>query len=163
MSSGVPAGSGTPGSSSGSAQRIQAQLPPHTAQPANPANIYSFSVHQPYTNWPLHASGATYAPSWYPLPPQSYAQPKSYRENQTQTGTPENEKIRKGEDGKPLYRPHWDAALSTFLKSAGLFEAYKGFREDMLMINDMWEKEQIATALQVFVKTVLVRMSSIYP
>ncbi|KAH8119173.1 hypothetical protein DFH11DRAFT_1739955 [Phellopilus nigrolimitatus] len=145
-------------SSSANTQRIH-----HQQQPAG--NIYSFSVHQPYTNWPLHAStAAPYAPSWYAMPAQSYGPPKTYRENSTQTRLPGDEGVKSGAGkgkGKenaerpPLqYKRHWDAALSKFLKCAGLFQALSGLHEDMLLLNVDWEREQLHAALQAFVKDI---------
>lgn len=155
MSSGPPPSAGP---SNQSAQRAQVAQQ-HATQASAQANIYSFSVHQPYTNWPLHASGPPYAPSWYPLHPTSYNQPRTYRENYAQTElSKSNEDIPEKEKFK--YRQHWDSAVSAFLESAGLYQALHGFREDMMVLNDVWEKENVPAALQSLVDSISVR---VYP
>lgn len=157
MASGPPPGSAGPSGTNG--QRIaQISLQQQAAQSTNPGNIYSFSVHQPYTNWPLHAPGGPYAPSWYPLPPQAYGHPpRSFKEAHVQTDA----RRATSEEGVPQYRRHWDAALSMFLKNAGLHQALRGFRDDMMMLSDEWERERVPIALQAFVKELSVGMTSL--
>ena len=155
MTSAQPSGSAGPSGSN--VQRVpQVSIQQQATQATNPGNIYSFSVHQPYTNWPLHASGTPYAPSWYPLPPQAYGHPKSYKEAQIQTdprGTG-NEA-----EGEVQYRRHWDAVFSTFLKNAGLHQALRGFKDDMMIMSDEWEKQKVPIALERFVKDLSVGMT----
>lgn len=124
------------------------------------SGIYSFSVHQPYTNWPLHhahASAATAAaayPSWYALP-QSYAPqpthpPKSLKESGVQTSEDDIQ------NEKRVYRRYWDQAVAAFLRRAGLYRALEGFREDVLMLNEDWERGRVQNALDALVQDVAV-------
>ncbi|THH03986.1 hypothetical protein EW145_g5854 [Phellinidium pouzarii] len=150
--SAFPTAPGRP-SSSATSQRPQAAA----QQQHQTSGIYSFSVHQPYTNWPLHASTpAPYAPSWYALPAQAYSPPKTYRETETQTLAPYEDpgarRDRKEENEK--YKKHWDAAFSAFFKRVGLYQTLSGFHEDMLLLNADWERKEVPAALQALVQDI---------
>ncbi|KLO14580.1 hypothetical protein SCHPADRAFT_996451 [Schizopora paradoxa] len=126
------------------------------AQQNHNGNVYSFSVHQPYTNWPLHSTPATssYA-SWYQLSHQPYTNTpsivpaKSFKDARIQTDDPQAVVVEKEQ---PRYRPEWNKVLSKFLEDAGLFQALGGLKDDMLTMNEEWERLQVPEALQVLVK-----------
>lgn len=126
------------------------------AQQNHNGNVYSFSVHQPYTNWPLHSTPAasSYA-SWYQLSHQPYTNTpsavpaKSFKDAQIQTDDLQTIVIAK-EQRK--YRPEWNRILSKFFEDAGLFQALGGLKDDMLTMNEEWERVQIPEALEVLVK-----------
>ncbi|TFY73905.1 hypothetical protein EWM64_g10107 [Hericium alpestre] len=42
---------------------------------------------------------------------------------------------------------YWDAAIKSFLSSAGLIQALKGFEADMLVLNAEWERDEVPDAL----------------
>ena len=171
MTNGNNSSNAASGSTSGS-QRAQASTSSHTikhntqTQPQAQAtgSLFSFSVHQPYTNWPLHApSTAHYAPSWYAVSPQSYGAQQAYapalaahrifRESGVQTDGTNG----KGKERAELpYMKHWDAALTDFLRGAGLHQTLAGFQEDMMLLNADWERQRVPLALMLFVKDILV-------
>lgn len=133
----------------------------YSQQNPSSGSLYSFSVHQPYTNWPLHASHTTpYAQSWYTAPThQQYGAPKVYSEQATQV--PESDEgslIGMGKEGEslPKFAKQWDAALSAFMRRVGLHQTLAGFREDVLLLNEEWEREQVPGALQDLVKDISV-------
>lgn len=135
--------------------------------PSASTGAFSFSVHQPYTNWPLHASVAPYTASWYPLPPQSYGPPRAFKEAEAQTEDAEPAQNEEGEENKieqeesqPEYRRHWDVVLAEFLRSAGLYEALDGLKNDMVMMNENWERNNIPRALEMLSREMQVRLSS---
>lgn len=70
--------------------------------------------------------------------------------------TEEDEKSAEVEDEKQPYRPRWDVLLRGFLKNAGLFQALRGLKDDMLMMNADWERDVVPGALREFVKDMTV-------
>lgn len=51
-----------------------------------------------------------------------------------------------------LYRPEWNGILSAFFEDTGLFQARSGLKDDMLVMNEEWERSRIPEALRVLVK-----------
>ena len=119
---------------------------PYAQHGQNTGNLYSFSVHQPYTNWPLHASHSTpYAPSWYAHPAHQYNLQRSYRNQGIQASPEKNEGS--GDAGRK-YLSHWDPLFVTFLKRLGLQQTLAGFHEDMLLLSEDWECKEVPGALK---------------
>lgn len=56
--------------------------------------------------------------------------------------------------------PHWDVALTAFLKRAGLTQALSGFKLDILTMNPDWERVEIPKALDVLLTHVQVGKSA---
>jgi len=54
-----------------------------------------------------------------------------------------------------LFPEEWDAAISSFLLSAGLTQALRGFRADMIVMNPEWERRQLPVALGQLTKDLL--------
>lgn len=57
---------------------------------------------------------------------------------------------------KRVYRRYWDQAVAAFLRRAGLYRALEGFREDVLMLNEDWERGRVQNALDALVQDVAV-------
>ena len=57
---------------------------------------------------------------------------------------------------KAPFRREWNGVLCKFLESAGLFRACDGFKEDMMVISDDWEKDHIWSAIHDLVKDMTV-------
>ncbi len=135
------------------------------AQQNHNGGVYSFSVHQPYTNWPLHStpSASSYA-SWYQLAQhQAFASTsntqtaKSYKDAQTHT---EDLQANIAAKEQRPYRPEWNKILSSFFEDAGLFQALSGLKDDLLVMNEEWERVRIPEALHVLVNDLSVGKSS---
>lgn len=138
-----------------------------TGYNSNAGSLYSFSVHQPYTNWPIHSSSsstatASYPSSWYTHPSQHYTTgtQKTYREYAIQTENEDSIGKGKGRDvgeSAPQFEKQWETALTVFLRRAGLHQALSGLQDDLMMLNEEWERERLPSALQALVKDISVR------
>ncbi|KAL5523940.1 hypothetical protein ACEPAG_8113 [Sanghuangporus baumii] len=143
--------SGNPSSSTdGKPSTFYAQHGPKSS------NLYSFSVHQPYTNWPLHTSPHTtpYAPAWYSHPTHHYIPQKMYREQSIQTSenlTSHDNSEDSGEVGQKFVK-EWDSVLVSFFRRLGLQQALVGFHEDMLLLNEDWERKEVPGAINALVQ-----------
>ena len=146
---------------------------PYAQQNPSSGSLYSFSVHQPYTNWPLHASHTTpYAQSWYTAPTATaaaqYGTPKVYAEQGIQVPDLGEGSSGGGKDGVGgggiggvgkdgvKFAKQWEDVVCGFLKRVGMYQALAGFREDMLLLNEEWEREQVPSALRDLVKDISV-------
>ncbi|KAG6335698.1 hypothetical protein ID866_3404 [Astraeus odoratus] len=141
-------------------QYAQAQL--HSQQQAqaagrqNPSQAYYTMSYPPgswqNTAWPLSgypyatSGSAPYQQTHYAQIP--YAQYQSYQpqpspaarqrtkpQPKQRTSTPE-----------PVYH-HWDEIIRAFLKKVGLNQALQGFEDDMVVMNEDWERKSIPAAI----------------
>lgn len=76
---------------------------------------------------------------------------RTFREDGVQTGDLDG-----GERVHPEKRRYWDAAVAAFLRRAGLHRALEGFREDILMLNEEWERGRVQYALDALVQDISV-------
>lgn len=138
----------------------------YTHHNSKTGSLYSFSVHQPYTNWPIHSSSSTatasYPSSLYTNPLQHYTNgtQKAYREYAIQTENEGSSGKGKGRDvgeSASQFGKQWETALTVFLKRAGLHQALSSLQDDLMILNEEWEREQLPSALQALVKDISVR------
>ncbi|KAL5507108.1 RPS8A [Sanghuangporus vaninii] len=118
-------------------------------------NLYSFSVHQPYTNWPLHTSHTTpYASTWYSHPTHHYSPQKLYREQATQTdeSLTSHDNSEDSGEAEQKFVKEWDSVLVTFFRRLGLQQTLAGFHEDMLLLNEDWERKKVPSAINTLVQ-----------
>lgn len=59
----------------------------------------------------------------------------------------------------PEFHRHWDTAIATFLSSLGMMQALRGFENDMLVINEEWERDKVPKAIEELVRKLTVRFS----
>ncbi|KIK27580.1 hypothetical protein PISMIDRAFT_161936 [Pisolithus microcarpus 441] len=148
-------------------QYVQDQ--PHTqtttsAARQNPAQTY-YAMGYPPGSWqntawqlsgyPYATTGsAPYQQTHYAQIPytqyQSYqytppARPRTKLQPKLRTPTPE-----------PTYR-HWDEVIRAFLRKVGLSQALKGFEDDMVVMNEDWERKVVPGAIGELVRDMMVR------
>ncbi|KZP34459.1 hypothetical protein FIBSPDRAFT_809740 [Athelia psychrophila] len=59
------------------------------------------------------------------------------------------------------FHQHWDAVIATFLTSLGMMQALRGFENDMLVINEEWEREKVPKAIGELMRDLMVRPASL--
>src|ERR1700729_3624882 len=47
----------------------------------------------------------------------------------------------------PEFYRHWDSVIVSFLSSLGLSQAVRGFENDMLVVNEDWERQKVPKAI----------------
>ncbi len=82
---------------------------------------------------------------------------KSYKDAQTHT---EDLQANIAAKEQRPYRPEWNKILSSFFEDAGLFQALSGLKDDLLVMNEEWERVRIPEALHVLVNDLSVGKSS---
>ena len=119
------------------------------------------TVHPPTTQ-PLNSQThiSYYQPENY-QPQTNYGQQHQYQAYQPPP-IPAIAPVAKPPSPSPFPPPpepikHWDKALKGFLTQAGLTQALRGFEDDMIVLNPIWEKEKIPGALWELVKNLSVR------
>lgn len=57
----------------------------------------------------------------------------------------------------PEFHRHWDAVIVNFLSSLGMMQALKGFENDMLVINEEWERQKVPKAIGELMRELMVK------
>lgn len=152
----------------------QTQLPAQTQAASAAAQSY-YTMGYPPGSWqnawqlprfPYATSGsAPYQQTHYAQIP--YAQYQSY---QAQAGIPlhsiqaakQQQRVRvppkpRTPTPEPVYR-HWDEVLRAFLRKVGLTQTLRGFEDDLVVMNEDWEKKCVPGAIGDLVRDMTVSL-----
>ncbi|EED81565.1 predicted protein [Postia placenta Mad-698-R] len=129
--------------------------------PSLPAHVPNAAQHPPYAyyHYPPNAWASAWPPSTYPygvVGPYQYAfqhpQPNQDATPQLPPSSPPTrailqERIDRSPSPPPPLNNDWDAVIISFLSSAGLTQALRGFKADMVVMNPDWANSKIPVAL----------------
>ncbi|KAI6166048.1 hypothetical protein EDD17DRAFT_1550402 [Pisolithus thermaeus] len=145
-------------------QYVQAQ--PHTqttpAARQNPAQTY-YTMGYPPGSWQNTAwqlSGYPYATTGSaPYQQTHYAQIPYTQYQSYQHAPPARQRTKlqpklRTPTPEPTYR-HWDEVIRAFLKKVGLSQALKGFEDDMVVMNEDWERKVVPGAIGELVRDMM--------
>ncbi|KAI6121819.1 hypothetical protein F5141DRAFT_1092528 [Pisolithus sp. B1] len=145
-------------------QYVQAQ--PHTqttpAARQNPAQTY-YTMGYPPGSWQNTAwqlSGYPYATTGSaPYQQTHYAQIPYTQYQSYQHAPPARQRTKlqpklRTPTPEPTYR-HWDEVIRAFLKKVGLSQALKGFEDDMIVMNEDWERKVVPGAIGELVRDMM--------
>ncbi|KAI6157917.1 hypothetical protein BKA82DRAFT_996192 [Pisolithus tinctorius] len=145
-------------------QYAQAQSHTQTTPVArqNPAQTY-YTVGYPPGNWqntawqlsgyPYATTGsAPYQQTHYAQIP--YTQYQSYQHAPTARQRTKLQPKLRTPTPEPTYR-HWDEVIRAFLKNVGLNQALKGFEDDMVVMNEDWERKVVPGAIGDLVRDMM--------
>ena len=62
----------------------------------------------------------------------------------------------------PEFHRHWDAVIVSFLRALGLHQALRGFENDMLVMNDDWERSKVPKAIGELMRDMMVCVSLLF-
>lgn len=93
--------------------------------------------------------------------PQYQHQQQSLRSSQIQM--PSHPQVKSGHSSRtstpsppPEFHRHWDAVVASFLSDLGLTQALQGFENDMLVMNEDWERQRVPKAIGELMKDLMV-------
>ena len=127
------------------------QVPTHPYSPGTTSYQQNYSFPQvPYPQYqpeqpqPLRFSAQ--------IPPRP--QPKS----RTKPPPPPPQKVRTPTPSPPPpeFHRHWDSVIASFLSSLGLTQALRGFENDMLVVNEDWERQKVPKAIGDLMRDLMV-------
>ncbi|TFY69499.1 hypothetical protein EVG20_g3138 [Dentipellis fragilis] len=105
-------------------------------QPFPQGNPFPTPQYQPYISQPQTPAPTPSQTQTQPVKIESISVPESKPKPRTPSPPP------------PELPRYWDAAVKTFLASAGLTQALKGFEADMLVMSAEWEQKEVPLALE---------------
>lgn len=155
-------------------QQLSQQLQNQSPNPQYPpqASYYPSHVNQPWqhhhTTWQVPLT--MHPPQIYASGPQqsyqyasAYAPGQSYIQQSTSGPIPNALKTAVGGAPRaakrsaspspppspplPEFHRHWDAVIANFLSNLGMTQALRGFENDMLVVNEEWERQKVPKAI----------------
>jgi hypothetical protein len=129
------------------------QLPSHPYSGATPyQQSYGFSQVPSYPQYPSDRSQPLHFSAQIPPNPQ----PKSRVKPPPPPPPPPKSPTPTPSPPPPEFHRHWDSVISSFLSSLGLNQALQGFENDMLVVNEDWERQKVPKAIGELMRDLMV-------
>ena len=131
-------------------------MPTHPYTPGATPYQQSYSYAQiPYPQYQSERPQPLQFSTQLPTPPQSKPRTKPPPPPKVPTPTPS--------PPPPEFHRHWDSVIVSFLSSLGLSQALRGFENDMLVVNEDWERQMVPKAIGELMKDLMAsQLFSVY-